>query len=228
MERVSPSVADSSPGGAARAMRRVAAAVAIVAAVVAITMIVSDGQPAQVRKRMACSVPRDHGVARHAARTIHTAYLATRGWRGRGAARRDCRTAQDDPPLAKPLARRRAGGRASPPAVLTPARPRIRRLSVCFGSLPRYVFQEPFAATQSMTKDDVGKMFEGEDEFGDYPEWTKTVDQINEQVCRIAAAAAAARAGAQPEQDFWHSLACVRVSVPLCWCVRVHGRTGSE
>jgi len=66
MERVSPLVmADSSPGGAARAMRRVAAAVTIVAAVVAITMIVADGQPAQVRKRMACIVPRDRGVARH-------------------------------------------------------------------------------------------------------------------------------------------------------------------
>lgn len=33
-----------------------------------------------------------------------------------------------------------------------------------------------------MTKDDVAKMFEGQDEFGDYPTWTKTVDQINEQV----------------------------------------------
>ena len=33
-----------------------------------------------------------------------------------------------------------------------------------------------------MTKDDVGKMFEGEDEFGDYPKWSKTVDQINVQV----------------------------------------------
>jgi hypothetical protein len=42
--------------------------------------------------------------------------------------------------------------------------------------------QEPFAATQSMTKDDVAKMFEGEDEIKDYPSWTKTVDQINEQV----------------------------------------------
>jgi hypothetical protein len=41
--------------------------------------------------------------------------------------------------------------------------------------------QEPFAATQSMTKDDVAKMFEGQDQFGDYPSWTKTVDQINEQ-----------------------------------------------
>jgi len=28
----------------------------------------------------------------------------------------------------------------------------------------------------------VGKMFEGQDQFGDYPSWTKTVDQINEQV----------------------------------------------
>lgn len=33
-----------------------------------------------------------------------------------------------------------------------------------------------------MTKDDVGKMFEGKDQFGDYPSWSKTVDQINEQV----------------------------------------------
>jgi len=41
--------------------------------------------------------------------------------------------------------------------------------------------EEPFAATQAMTKDDVGKMFEGQDQFGDYPSWTKTVDQINEQ-----------------------------------------------
>ena len=47
-------MADSIPGGAARDMRRVAAEVAIVADVVAITMIVADGQPAQVRKRTAC------------------------------------------------------------------------------------------------------------------------------------------------------------------------------
>ena len=60
-----------------------------------------------------------------------------------------------------------------------------------------------------MTKDDVGKMFEGEDEFGDYPEWTKTVDQINEQVCRIGAAAAARAAGAG-----FPSQSCV------CPCVR--------
>jgi len=50
MERVSPLVvADSSPGGAARAVRRVAAALAVVAAVVAVAMIVADGQSAQVR-----------------------------------------------------------------------------------------------------------------------------------------------------------------------------------
>ena len=119
MERVSPLVmADSSPGGAARAMRRVAAAVTIVAAVVAITMIVADGQPAQVRKRMACIVPRDRGVARHAARKIHTAYLETRGWRGGSAARRDCRTALDDRPPSKPLALRLTAGHRHQPCSL--------------------------------------------------------------------------------------------------------------
>ena len=49
---------------------------------------------------------------------------------------------------------------------------------------PLNAVQEPFAATQSMTKDDVGKMFEGQYEYKDFPSWTKTVDQINEQVGR--------------------------------------------
>ena len=111
-------MADSSPGGAARAMRRVAAEVAIVADVVAITMIVADGQPAQVRKRMACIVPRDRGVARHAAWKIHTAYLETRGWRGGSAARRDCRTALDDRPPSKPLALRLTAGHRHQPCSL--------------------------------------------------------------------------------------------------------------
>jgi len=43
------------------------------------------------------------------------------------------------------------------------------------------------AATQSMTKDDVSKMFEGQYEYKDFPSWTKTVDQINEQVGRYLA-----------------------------------------
>ena len=36
--------------------------------------------------------------------------------------------------------------------------------------------------TQSMTKDDVEQMFKDTDEFEDYPEWSKTVDQLNQQV----------------------------------------------
>ena len=36
--------------------------------------------------------------------------------------------------------------------------------------------------TQSMTKDDVEEMFKDTDEFEDYPEWSKTVDQLNQQV----------------------------------------------
>ena len=34
--------------------------------------------------------------------------------------------------------------------------------------------------TQSMTKDDMAQMFDGETEIKDYPRWAKTTDQINE------------------------------------------------
>ncbi len=122
----------------------------------------------------------------------------------RGAARGVCLTAQDDRPPAKASS---ATSRAQYCST-------TRAPCVCW--LPaRYVVQEPFAATQSMTKDDVGKMFEGEDEFGDYPEWTKTVDQINEQVCRIATAAAA-RASAQTRSRSRNSGTVLRVSVCSC------------
>ena len=86
--------------------------------------------------------------------------------------------------------------------------------------LPRCTSQEPFAATQSMTKDDVAKMFEGQDQFGDYPSWTKTVDQINEQVRRGALARArrrAARAGAG---------LCMSVLSCLCAGVGTQARRG--
>ena len=40
--------------------------------------------------------------------------------------------------------------------------------------------QEQSMMTQSITKDDMAQMFDGETEIKDYPRWAKTTDQINE------------------------------------------------
>ena len=84
--------------------------------------------------------------------------------------------------------------RVSPNGAALPAgksRTQLRRVAASCGVISAVVAvammtgdgtsqgQEQSMMTQSMTKDDMAQMFDGETEIKDYPRWAKTTDQIN-------------------------------------------------